>query len=642
MKRDHVSFDVFDTCLIRRCGLPYKIWDLMADKLFDKEDDRGRLSFVGNRSLAEKKVNQRILHPTLSDIYDELDVTQWGFEKEQVMNLEMEIEEQELFPNPEMLKIVDEYREKGFIIEFISDMYLPTEFIKKNLMKFGFCKEGERVYVSAECKAEKYDGRLFDFVLKETGTKPKQWIHYGDNERSDYRIPKSKGIKANFVNNTSFTDEERRWIDEARFYMHKHEIELWTGLCRLTRLQNEQSFAATMAVDFIASVYVPYVVWVLKTAKAKGIKTLYFLARDSHIFLEIAKALKAESDGIECRYLKVSRRVLHACAFYDVDDYELALTVENARNQTVKNALKYIGLDYKTLSDATKEKFAENYSLCNKKRRCIFSESLKKNDKELIKRTSKEKRSLFLSYLHQEKFFEQKSAMVDLGWIGSCRCIVNHILRKEGFSSIPTFYFGYNSELIYGNTEDLLYIYNKQFDVVHMYSCGNLFFEEYASLNSNGTTIGYKQENDTIIPIESEENKSLRWIASLNEAIVVDVCKKIEAIKSIDSSAFDEIFYLCGLNQMVHTLAKPSNKHIKFFKEIDFENYTIVNKMVRRIPIKDIFALLIWGLPASMIWLEAAIIVTFGPFSGLFKKAYAYTSSTAFANKLRLWWENRR
>jgi predicted HAD superfamily hydrolase len=124
MKRDHVSFDVFDTCLIRRCGLPYKIWDLMADKLFDKEDDRGRLSFVGNRSLAEKKVNQRILHPTLSDIYDELDVTQWGFEKEQVMNLEMGIEEQELFPNPEMLKIVDEYREKGFIIAFISYMYL--------------------------------------------------------------------------------------------------------------------------------------------------------------------------------------------------------------------------------------------------------------------------------------------------------------------------------------------------------------------------------------------------------------------------------------------------------------------------------------------------------------------------------------
>ena len=199
MKRDHVSFDVFDTCLIRRCGLPSKIWDLMADRLFNKDDDRGRLSFVGNRSLAENKAARRSSYPTLSDIYDELDVAQWGFEKKQVMNLEMEIEEQELFPNPEMLKVVEDYREKGFVIAFISDMYLPMEFIKKILMKFGFCKECERIFVSAECKAGKYDGKLFDDVLKETGVKAKRWIHYGDNERSDYRIPKAKGIKVNLV-----------------------------------------------------------------------------------------------------------------------------------------------------------------------------------------------------------------------------------------------------------------------------------------------------------------------------------------------------------------------------------------------------------------------------------------------------------
>ncbi len=613
----------------------------MADKLFDKDDDRGRLSFVGNRSLAENKASRSSLHPTLSDIYDELDVAQWGFEKERVMNLEMEIEEQELFPNPEVLKIVEDYRERGFVIAFISDMYLPTEFIKKILMKFGFCRENERVFVSAECKAGKYEGKLFDYVLKETETKAKQWLHYGDNERSDCRIPKSKGIKANLVKNTGFTDEEKRWIEEARFYTHKHEIELWAGLCRLTRLQNEQSFAATMAVDFIASVYVPYVVWVLKTAKAKGIKTLYFLARDSHIFLEIAKALKAEFDGIECRYLKVSRRVLHACAFYDVDDYEFALTVESARNQTVKNALKYIGVDYEMLSDVTKKIFSENYSLCNKKRRRFFCESLKKNDAKLIKISSKEKRRLFLSYLRQENFFNQKSAMVDLGWIGSCRCIVNHIMRKEGFSSVPTFYFGYNNELIYGCADDLLYIYNKQCDVDCMYSCGNLFFEEYASLNSNGTTVDYKQERGAIVPIELEENKSLRCIASLNESIVVDVCKNAVFVNDMVSSAFDEIFYLCGLNQMVHILAKPSNKHIKFFKEIDFENYSVVEKMVRRLPLKDMLALCIWGIPASMIWVESAIKITFGPLAPLFVRFYKFSSQTAFANRLRLWWENR-
>ena len=119
-----VSFDVFDTCLIRRCGTPEKIWDLMAENLFNENDFRGKLTFAGNRQIAEKNANIEKNYPTLRDIYEHLNVNQWGFNTDEIMNLEMKIEEQELFPNPEMLNIVSDYREKDFIIAFISDMYL--------------------------------------------------------------------------------------------------------------------------------------------------------------------------------------------------------------------------------------------------------------------------------------------------------------------------------------------------------------------------------------------------------------------------------------------------------------------------------------------------------------------------------------
>lgn len=642
MKRDHVSFDVFDTCLIRRCGLPCKIWDLMADKLFDEDDDRGRLSFVGNRSLVEKMANQRMPHPVLSDIYDELNVAQWGFEKERVMNLEMEIEEQELFPNPEMLKIVKDYREKGFIIAFISDMYLPTKFIKKILVKFGFCNENENVFVSAECKAVKSDGKLFDYVLKKTETKAKQWIHYGDNERSDYRIPKSKGIKANLVNNTSFTDEEKRWIDEARFYTHKHEIELWAGLCRLTRLQNEQSFAATMAVDFIASVYVPYVIWVLRTAKAKGIKTLYFLARDSHIFLEIAQALKAESEGIECRYLKVSRRVLHACAFYDVDDYEMKLTVGNAYNQTVERVLEKMGLRYECLSKETSSKFSRSYSLINEKRMKLFSKSLMENDSEYIKSASQENRTLFLEYLKQECFFNQKSAMVDLGWVGSCRCIVNHILQKEGYQPVPTFYWGYHRWLSNGKSADGLYVYNQQCDISQLCSCGSLFFEEYASLNSSGSTVGYQKNNGMISAVEGERKSSAAYLEKINEKITVSIVDGLLRNGLLDKErALKDVFLLCGLKQFSNMIKKPSKKIIDVFKDVYTESYGVSEKFIRVLPVKDFFALLIWGVPATSIWAEGSILSTFGPLSSLFIKIYKKTSKSSIANHIKNWHESK-
>ena len=640
MKRKYVSFDVFDSCLIRRCGRPEKIWDLMAKRLFEKDDTRGLLSFTGNRSLAEEKASLNNPIPTLKDIYDEMNVSQWGFKQDDVMNLEMEIEEQELFSNPEILKLVNGCREKNFSITFISDMYLPTEFIKKILIKYNFCKENENVFVSADCKATKYGGKLFDYVFEKTGTKAKQWIHYGDNYRSDYCVPKSKGIKANLVSNTDFTDEEKRWLDNACFYPHKNEIELWAGLCRLTRLQNEKCFAATMAVDFIASIYVPYVVYVLRTAKEKGIKTLYFLARDAHIFLEIAKTLKKESEGIECRYLKLNRRVLYPCAFYNVDDNELDLVVNNVRYHTVANALKYIGIEYATLSDSTRKKIKPDFSLNGKNQRHKFAATLKENDAALIKRNSKEKREVLLQYLRQEGFFNQKSAMIDLGWVGSCRCIVNYILRNEGFESVPTFYFGYNRELVYGNADDLLFIYNKQYEISKN-SCAYLFFEQYASINSNGSTIELKKECDKIIPVESEKNAPAKSLTAVNESLVNAFGKNFNTMNLVSSGALDDIFSLCGLSYLSRILSTPLGKYIEFFKMIYFENYDIEEKMVRKLPLKDVLALCVWGIPASMIWTEAAIKVTFGPFAGIFTKLYGYTSKTAIANRLRLWWENR-
>ena len=639
-KRRYVSFDVFDTCLIRRCGRPHKIWDLMVDRLFEKDDARGRLSFTGNRCLAEEKASAKTPFPTLKNIYDEMNIAQWGFHQDDVMNLEMEIEEQELFPNPEMLKIVDEYREKGFVVVFISDMYLPTEFIKKILVKFNFCRDDEKIFVSADCKATKYSGKLYDFVLEKTKTNAKQWVHFGDNDRSDYRVPKSKGVKANLISDTDFTDEEKRWLDNAGFYPHKHEIELWAGLCRLARLQNKKSYAATMAVDFVASSYIPYVLYVLRTAKEKGIKTLYFLARDSHIFMEIAKSLK-ESEGLECRYLQLNRRVLYPCIFYNVDDYELELSLTNTHYRTVANALKYIGIEYSSLSDATKKSFAPDFTLNSKVRRRNFAESLKVNDAELLKKNALEKRELLLNYLKQEGLFEQKSAMVDLGWTGTCRCSVNYILHKERFSPIPTFYFGYRRDLIYGDANDLLYIYNKQYDFISKYPCSDLFFEKYASANPEGTVIAFEQRGDKVIPIQEENDKSIESLSLTNEFYVKALIKKLNDMGSITTSAFNEIFSLCCLNNLSTILSAPTKVQLDFFKNISYEAYTISEKMVRKLSLKDMTALCVWGIPASMIWTEAAIKVTFGPSSGLFARLYRYTSKTAVANRLRLWWENR-
>lgn len=638
MKRTFLSLDIFDTSLIRKCGEPRKIWDLMADELFDKEDYCGRLSFVGNRSVVEKRMMDENFYPTLNDIYEEFNVSQWGFESSLIMQLEMELEERELCPNPQMLDVVNKYRLEGFSVSFISDMYLPSVFLKKILVKHGFCKENEKVYVSAECKASKNDGSLFDYVFKDTGTKAKQWIHYGDNEKSDYLEPKSKGVKSFWIKNTLFTDEEKRWISDARFYTHKHEIELWAGLCRYARVNLDDSECTERAVDLISSLYIPYVRYIMDVSKEQEISVLYFLARDAHIFLQIAEQFKNRYPNIELKYLKLSRRSLYPCVFYEVNDYEMELTICQCIAQTAKKSVEYIGLEWESLSPKTRNQFNADYRFTSARKAKAFAKCLIENDRKMILEKSSNYREMLLGYLKQEGVLGfRKIASVDLGWIGSCRCILNYILRKEKYRTCDAFYWGASNMLMKGTIDDRLYVFQRQYDISHYSSGGVLFFEHYASINIFGSTLGYKKEADEFAPVEKESSSdNLELMAANENAVKKMALYSCSFVKN--ASAMNEIFLCCGLKQLQLLQDYPSTKDLLFFSFIDTEHFGKVVKLVQPLLLKNFISLLIWGIPAEPQWQSAAIKKTFGPFANLYKKLYEYTSKSKLSRIIRYLW----
>lgn len=610
----------------------------MADKLFDTDDIRGRLSFVGNRSVVEKRMMDENFYPTLNDIYEEFNVSQWGFESSQIMQLEMELEERELCPNPQMLDVVNKYRLEGFSVSFISDMYLPSVFLKKILVKHGFCKENEKVYVSAECKASKNDGSLFDYVFKDTGTKAKQWIHYGDNEKSDYLEPKSKGVKSFWIKNTLFTDEEKRWISDARFYTHKHEIELWAGLCRYARVNLDDSECTERAVDLISSLYIPYVRYIMDVSKEQEISVLYFLARDAHIFLQIAEQFKNRYPNIELKYLKLSRRSLYPCVFYEVNDYEMELTICQCIAQTAKKSVEYIGLEWESLSPKTRNQFNADYRFTSARKAKAFAKCLIENDRKMILEKSSNYREMLLGYLKQEGVLGfRKIASVDLGWIGSCRCILNYILRKEKYRTCDAFYWGASNMLMKGTIDDRLYVFQRQYDISHYSSGGVLFFEHYASINIFGSTLGYKKEADEFAPVEKESSSdNLELMAANENAVKKMALYSCSFVKN--ASAMNEIFLCCGLKQLQLLQDYPSTKDLLFFSFIDTEHFGKVVKLVQPLLLKNFISLLIWGIPAEPQWQSAAIKKTFGPFANLYKKLYEYTSKSKLSRIIRYLW----
>jgi len=202
------SFDVFDTCLIRVCGEPVIVFHLVAHELYGHNtDDTLIFDFVNSRLKAEKNAIKNITQKnkediSLEEIYNEIDsVYLQSFGLNNLIKLELRIEEEVLRPNTTIKNQIDELRKNGNNIVFISDMYLPSDFILKQLKRFDFWKTDDLLFVSNEIGLTKRSGSLFDYISTVLNVEFKNWNHYGDNFRSDFSVPKSKGIKPTLIKN---------------------------------------------------------------------------------------------------------------------------------------------------------------------------------------------------------------------------------------------------------------------------------------------------------------------------------------------------------------------------------------------------------------------------------------------------------
>ena len=146
-----ISFDIFDTCLVRATGAPESVFEILARTVINSASDADMLDFVKIRKEGEVSARQTSLHKevTIEEIYDKCDFSVLTSMKNQdILNTELSIEESVLLPVHKIKERIDYFRAKKWIICFISDIYLPERFVKYILQKFGLLKEGDRLYLS--------------------------------------------------------------------------------------------------------------------------------------------------------------------------------------------------------------------------------------------------------------------------------------------------------------------------------------------------------------------------------------------------------------------------------------------------------------------------------------------------------------
>lgn len=189
---DVISFDVFDTLLLRKTPEPTDVFLLV-------EKETVCPGFARKRQLAES--NARLFkcretgsrEVTLQEIYETPPLNNIA-DIHQQMLAELQTEHRVCYANEGLNLLVKELAQAGKQVIAVSDMYLPkTEILK--LLRTNDYPEIKQLYVSCEYGSSKSDGKLFDIVKDELCSQ-KTICHIGDNFYSDVMAQKGKTTKA--------------------------------------------------------------------------------------------------------------------------------------------------------------------------------------------------------------------------------------------------------------------------------------------------------------------------------------------------------------------------------------------------------------------------------------------------------------
>lgn len=192
-KYQHASFDIFDTLIIRECKQPTKIFELTEEK-YNTITGSNLKCFKQFRIQVEAKLRETNTEISINDIYNSI-ANKYGCKISNTLkDLELETEFEQCTANPQIADFFNQYavNHETFIV---SDMYLPSSFIKEILKKNKIAHYSQ-IYISCEYGKTKRNRELFKQVVCDNALNKKELIHVGDNFVSDYVNPKILGIQA--------------------------------------------------------------------------------------------------------------------------------------------------------------------------------------------------------------------------------------------------------------------------------------------------------------------------------------------------------------------------------------------------------------------------------------------------------------
>lgn len=377
-----ISFDVFDTALVRSVYKPVDLFDLIEKRVGN--------NFRTKRIQAEN--NARKVNPcyTLEEIY--------VFLPEFNKNIEIRFELEHCKAHPRFLDLYKQLKNQGKEVIFISDMYLSASDIESMLTKCGY--EHPNVFVSCEFGCHKATGELFKRVEKITG---KIEEHYGDNYHADIIGARIANISGHY--HSSLENLKTTVPDIQGSQLKKMLVE---------NEYSAKSLNRKVACYFTPMIY-SFTKWILDN---RGDKKIFFNARDGYVPYLIARDIFKAQD---IYYIECSRKSVLPCSIDFTKDLEapenemhfnrLVLTRAESAYDFIKAINCPYSLDAFDISDPSIKGFVKN----NQALLYEYFQQCKLNAK---------------TYLDKYNI-DEGDIIVDVGYYGSIQYSVEKILGKK-------------------------------------------------------------------------------------------------------------------------------------------------------------------------------------------------------------------
>lgn len=383
---------------------------------------------------------------------------------------ELEQERRCIYPDPEIKSFLDRIPAKRRM--FLSDFYMPSANLKALLQQAGVDTAVAEGISSCEASLNKRSGRLFRKVQQDLNVPPARHAHVGDNEFSDYFIPRSLGMaglhyglsaetekcdrfKKEFLRRTELPDKppEKKKTKAGKEIIKAKEPFCPRELRRLTELCNEDldglDDAAAMQRygQSLAPLFTGFAQYVAEEAIKAGLKRVYFCTREGEFFARVyAELAKANPLGVpfpEPVILEVSRLATFAASLNRIDTAEFMRLWNLYSSQSLRSFFTSLDLDPAPVQSLIElqglglDEVVRHPWLDARIKKLFATEKFVK----FLAEGAVQKRALLLDYLKTKGIQgdESKLGIVDIGWRGTIHDNLAWVLPR---TKVHGWYFG--------------------------------------------------------------------------------------------------------------------------------------------------------------------------------------------------------